>query len=86
MTYPSMTDEQRKALFDTLDRLPEPYGYTIKAHKDGSISLTLGGKQGHTRGRPTMRVRGSVGSIIRDAQEYLVWLEVRGDLTEAGAK
>jgi hypothetical protein len=79
MGYTSITDTERKNLFDALDALPEPYGYTLKANKDGSISLTLGGKRGHTKGRPTMRVRGSAGAVIHNAREYLRLLELRGD-------
>lgn len=80
MGYSDITDTERKDLFDALRALPEPFGYTLKANRDGSISLTLGGKKGHTKGRPTMRVRGSAGAVIHDAREYLRMLEPLGHM------
>lgn len=76
----SLTQADRDSLFTHLNRLPEPYGYTLKANKDGSYSITLGGKKGHTKGRPTMRSRGSWSQVVRDAGDFIRMLEARGDM------
>lgn len=74
----SLTQDQRTALFDALDRLPEPYGYTLRANKDGSYSMTIGGKQGHTKGRYKLSTKGTIHALIADANEFLRMLDALG--------
>ena len=76
----TLTNAQRSRLFDLLDQLPEPYGYELRANKDGSYSMVLGGKKGQTRGRLTMRTRGTIEALITDAAEYIRYLQSRGEI------